>query len=78
MFPQHAGGKDECEDRRAEHDGRAVAERHVLDRVEHGEQQQAAQHALHHRAHTHARRTQQSVGRALACSVAFEDAKGQQ
>ena len=78
MLTQHARSEDECEDGRAEHDGRAVSERDVFDRVEHRQQQQAAQHALHHRAHAHAGRTEQAVGWTLACSTAFEDTEGQE
>jgi hypothetical protein len=48
LFTEHARRQHEGEDGRAEHDGRAVGQRNVLDRVEHAQEEKAAEHSLQH------------------------------
>ena len=77
MFSEHASGEDKGENGRAEHDGRAVAQRDVFDRIEHGQEEDAAEHSLHDGADSNPGWAEDSVGNPVTGTLAFEYAEGQ-
>ncbi len=77
VLSQHARSKHEGKDGSAEHDGRAVAQRDVFDRIEHGQEEDAAEHSLHDGADSNPGWAEDSVGNPVTGTLAFEYAEGQ-
>lgn len=76
MFSEHASGEDKGENGRAEHDGRAVAQGHVLDGVEHAEKKESSEHALHHSSDANTDRTEKHLGGSCSGPPALVDTYG--
>ena len=78
VLSQHARSQQECKDGSAEHDGRAVAQWDVFDRVEHAEEEDAAEHSLHDGANSNPGWAEDSVSDAVTVTLAFEHTEGKQ